>query len=82
MSLSRNKIFRPWIVKNEKNPPVFRVVVKGQSKVTAKIWYSADNGTLNSVVSRTSNNNTNTISYPLESLYNAKKVYTFMLWFT
>ena len=82
---SKCKIFKvamPDSFLNEKNPPVFRVVVKGQSKVTAKIWYSADNGTLNSVVSRTSNNNTNTISYPLESLYNAKKVYTFMLWFT
>lgn len=73
---SKCKIFKvamPDSFLNEKNPPVFRVVVKGQSKVTAKIWYSADNGTLNSVVSRTSNNNTNTISYPLESLYNAKK---------
>ncbi|MFR7942992.1 MAG: hypothetical protein ACLU4H_10415 [Hominilimicola sp.] len=73
---SKCKIFKvamPDSFFNEKNPPVFRVVVKGQSKVTAKIWYSADNGTLNSVVSRTSNNNTNTISYPLESLYNAKK---------
>ena len=73
---SKCKIFivaMPDSFLNEKNPPVFRVVVKGQSKVTAKIWYSADNGTLNSVVSRTSNNNTNTISYPLESLYNAKK---------
>ncbi len=82
---SKCKIFKvamPDSFLNEKNPPVFRVVVKGQSKVTAKIWYSADNGTLNSVVSRTSNNNTNTISYPLEYLYNAKKVYTFMLWFT
>lgn len=67
------KVAMPDSFLNEKNPPVFRVVVKGQSKVTAKIWYSADNGTLNSVVSRTSNNNTNTISYPLESLYNAKK---------
>lgn len=73
---SKCKIFKvamPDSFLNEKNPPVFRVVLKGQSKVTAKIWYSADNGTLNSVVSRTSNNNTNTISYPLESLYNAKK---------
>ena len=73
---SKCKIFKvamPDSFLNEKNQPVFRVVVKGQSKVTAKIWYSADNGTLNSVVSRTSNNNTNTISYPLESLYNAKK---------
>lgn len=73
---SKCKIFKvamPDSFLNEKNPPVFRVVVKGQSKVTAKIWYSADNGTLNSVVSRTSNNNTNTISYPLVSLYNAKK---------
>ena len=73
---SKCKIFKvamPDSFLNEKNPPVFRVVVKGQSKVTAKIWYSADNCTLNSVVSRTSNNNTNTISYPLESLYNAKK---------
>lgn len=73
---SKCKIFKvamPDSFLNEKNPPVFRVVVKGQSKVTAKIWYSADNGTLSSVVSRTSNNNTNTISYPLESLYNAKK---------
>lgn len=73
---SKCKIFKvamPDSFLNEKNPPVFRVVVKGQSKVTSKIWYSADNGTLNSVVSRTSNNNTNTISYPLESLYNAKK---------
>ena len=73
---SKCKIFKvamPDSFLNEKNPPVFRVVVKGQSKVTAKIWYSADNGTLNSVVSRTSNNNTNTISYHLESLYNAKK---------
>lgn len=73
---SKCKIFKvamPDSFLNEKNPPVFRVVVKGQSKVTAKIWYSADNGTLHSVVSRTSNNNTNTISYPLESLYNAKK---------
>ena len=73
---SKCKIFKvamPDSFLNEKNPPVFRVVVKGQSKVTAKIWYSADNRTLNSVVSRTSNNNTNTISYPLESLYNAKK---------
>lgn len=73
---SKCKIFKvamPDSFLNEKNPPVFRVVVKGQSKVTAKIWYSAYNGTLNSVVSRTSNNNTNTISYPLESLYNAKK---------
>lgn len=73
---SKCKIFKvamPDSFLNEKNPPVFRVVVKGQSKLTAKIWYSADNGTLNSVVSRTSNNNTNTISYPLESLYNAKK---------
>lgn len=73
---SKCKIFKvamPDSFLNEKNPPVFRIVVKGQSKVTAKIWYSADNGTLNSVVSRTSNNNTNTISYPLESLYNAKK---------
>lgn len=73
---SKCKIFKvamPDSFLNEKNPPVFRVVVKGQSKVTAKIWYSADNGTLNSVVSRTSNNNTSTISYPLESLYNAKK---------
>lgn len=73
---SKCKIFKvamPDSFLNEKNPPVFRVVVKGQSKVTAKIWYSADNGALNSVVSRTSNNNTNTISYPLESLYNAKK---------
>ena len=73
---SKCKIFKvamPDSFLNEKNPPVFRVVVKGQSKVTAKIWYSADNGTLNSVVSRTSNNNTNTISNPLESLYNAKK---------
>ena len=73
---SKCKIFKvamPDSFLNDKNPPVFRVVVKGQSKVTAKIWYSADNGTLNSVVSRTSNNNTNTISYPLESLYNAKK---------
>lgn len=73
---SKCKIFKvamPDSFLNEKNPPVFRVVVKGPSKVTAKIWYSADNGTLNSVVSRTSNNNTNTISYPLESLYNAKK---------
>ena len=73
---SKFKIFKvamPDSFLNEKNPPVFRVVVKGQSKVTAKIWYSADNGTLNSVVSRTSNNNTNTISYPLESLYKAKK---------
>ncbi len=77
---SKCKIFKvamPDSFLKEKNPPVFRVVVKGQSKVTAKIWYSADNGTLNSVVSRTSNNNTNnntnTISYPLESLYNAKK---------
>lgn len=73
---SKCKIFKvamPDSFLNEKNPPVFRVVVKGHSKVTAKIWYSADNGTLNSVVSRTSNNNTNTISYPLESLYNAKK---------
>lgn len=73
---SKCKIFKvamPDSFLNEKNPPVFRVVVKGQSKVTAKIWYSANNGTLNSVVSRTSNNNTNTISYPLESLYNAKK---------
>ena len=73
---SKCKIFKvamPDSFLNEKNPPVFRVVVKGQSKVTAKIWYSADNGSLNSVVSRTSNNNTNTISYPLESLYNAKK---------
>lgn len=73
---SKCKIFKiamPDSFLNEKNPPVFRVIVKGQSKVTAKIWYSADNGTLNSVVSRTSNNNTNTISYPLESLYNAKK---------
>ena len=73
---SKCKIFKvamPDSFLNEKNPPVFRVVVKGQSKVIAKIWYSADNGTLNSVVSRTSNNNTNTISYPLESLYNAKK---------
>lgn len=73
---SKCKIFKvamPDSFLNEKNPPVFRVVVKGQSKVTAKIWYSADNGTLNSVVSRTSNNNTNTISYPIESLYNAKK---------
>ena len=73
---SKCKIFKvamPDSFLNEKNPPVFRVVVKGQSKVTAKIWYSADNGTLNSVVSRTSNNNTNTISYPLKSLYNAKK---------
>lgn len=73
---SKCKIFKvamPDSFLNEKNPPVFRVVVKGQIKVTAKIWYSADNGTLNSVVSRTSNNNTNTISYPLESLYNAKK---------
>lgn len=73
---SKCKIFKvamPDSFLNEKNPLVFRVVVKGQSKVTAKIWYSADNGTLNSVVSRTSNNNTNTISYPLESLYNAKK---------
>ena len=73
---SKCKIFKvamPDSFLNEKNPPVFRVVVKGQSKVTAKIWYSADNVTLNSVVSRTSNNNTNTISYPLESLYNAKK---------
>ena len=73
---SKCKIFKvamPDSFLNEKNPPVFRVVVKGQSKVTAKIWYSADNGTLNLVVSRTSNNNTNTISYPLESLYNAKK---------
>lgn len=73
---SKCKIFKvamPDSFLNEKNPPAFRVVVKGQSKVTAKIWYSADNGTLNSVVSRTSNNNTNTISYPLESLYNAKK---------
>lgn len=73
---SKCKIFKvamPDSFLNEKNPPVFRVVVKGQSKVTAKIWYSTDNGTLNSVVSRTSNNNTNTISYPLESLYNAKK---------
>lgn len=73
---SKCKIFKvamPDSFLNEKNPPVFRVVVKGQSKVTAKIWYSADNATLNSVVSRTSNNNTNTISYPLESLYNAKK---------
>ena len=73
---SKCKIFKvamPDSFLNEKNPPVFRVVVKGQSKVTAKIWYSADNGTLNSVVSRTSNNNTNTISYPRESLYNAKK---------
>lgn len=73
---SKCKIFKvamPDSFLNEKNPPVFRVVVKGQSKVTAKIWYSADNGTLNSVVSRTSNNNTHTISYPLESLYNAKK---------
>ena len=61
---SKCKIFKvamPDSFLNEKNPPVFRVVVKGQSKVTAKIWYSADNGTLN------------TISYPLESLYNAKK---------
>ena len=69
---SKCKIFKvamPDSFLNEKNPPVFRVVVKGQSKVTAKIWYSADNA----VVSRTSNNNTNTISYPLESLYNAKK---------
>lgn len=73
---SKCKIFKvamPDSFLNDKNPPVFRVVVKGQSKVTAKIWYSADNGSLNSVVSRTSNNNTNTISYPLESLYNAKK---------
>ena len=73
---SKCKIFKvamPDSFLNEKNPPVFRVVVKGQSKVTAKIWYSADNGSLSSVVSRTSNNNTNTISYPLESLYNAKK---------
>ena len=73
---SKCKIFKvamPDYFLNEKNPPVFRVVVKGQSKVTAKIWYSADNGTLSSVVSRTSNNNTNTISYPLESLYNSKK---------
>lgn len=73
---SKCKIFKvamPDSFLCKKNPPVFRVVVKGQSKVTAKIWYSADNGTLNSVVSRTSNNNTNTISYPLESLYNAKK---------
>ena len=67
------KVAMPDSILNEKNPPVFREVVKGQSKLTAKIWYSADNGTLNSVVSRTSNNNTNTISYPLESLYNAKK---------
>ena len=73
---SKCKIFKvamPDSFLNEKNPPVFLFFVKGQSKVTAKIWYSADNGTLNSVVSRTSNNNTNTISYPLESLYNAKK---------
>ena len=73
---SKCKIFKvamPDSFLNEKNPPVFRVVVKGQSKVTAKIWYSAHNGSLSSVVSRTSNNNTNTISYPLESLYNAKK---------
>lgn len=80
---SKCKIFKvamPDSFLNEKNPPVFRVVVKGQSKVTAKIWYSADNGTLNSVVSRTSNNNTNTISYPLESLYNAKKsIYFFVM---
>lgn len=80
---SKCKIFKvamPDSFLNEKNPPVFRVVVKGQSKVTAKIWYSADNGTLNSVVSRTSNNNTNTISYPLESLYNAKKsVYFYVM---
>lgn len=82
---SKCKIFKvamPDSFLNEKNPPVFRVVVKGQSKVTAKIWYSADNGTLNSVVSRTSNNNTNTISYPLESLYNAKKsIYFYVMVF-
>ena len=80
---SKCKIFKvamPDSFLNEKNPPVFRVVVKGQSKVTSKIWYSADNGTLNSVVSRTSNNNTNTISYPLESLYNAKKsIYCYVM---